>query len=1086
MPKAFRGVLALLLCTGALSHVVAGWDVMMEEDHWSHIYNNVGGQPLDPSEPISVKIVGPKDADGYPTAEIYYNDIYACDENLYRYYPSFVYGVTGRGRGPSTSSYPVYAYSRLVVNSKTLGLDYGRIEGDDFTATLATQASTAGYNGAYDISFYGKCGSHKLGPTIKDVLKAAEASGYVRARLTIDQLRFRYPNDASDVRRAMWVDQDVDNDQWRRGRGYYYLYVSKPVTYSGYSCTSSNCPTEKGTYYFDRNNSSYDFKFDIEEPNYAPVKLVQQYRHYTLRANQYVAGSWQELASRSCQEHNDGYGFESGNICDSYHTRTITNNTFPQSEDSLVEFRVLGITTIAEGPSSAGAYAMKVYDTTYSDIIKLIPGYRIQIDPGKGRLLFNGKSNASVDVDQSIGTKNTVQVIPKDGYEFQCWTRTFPGLFPDCNSTENPMTFTVRGNTEWYAIIVKKPIAVTWNETSGSTESSLKQIYGRNGLVLSGTVSGADSIAHFAFEYRVGGNKGTWQRVGGLQTISALNMAVGTPFSIDIGKFGATEFYLNGTKLAEKNFAKGDSTEFRVVVAYDQDMITNNQTGSEYSINRSDIKSVKWLQPVTYYDNGSNRISDTAQVYGSTVIIPHKTALKIPADADGVHYDFDLVDQDGVKYDSKTKSIVLSKDSLIFTVRLAKSYDVKFVDVDGNVLKSTVVEAGGSVLPPESPAHIQMRFLGWDSEYWSDQDQAIVGVDKPIVVKASYEPLYTVYFVDILGFKILKEETLAYGESPTAAPAVPSHAGLVFKGWDMDWKKITQPEKGFDYVFVETIYTVSEKKDFDFTVTGLDEGSSKDDVQIKTPKCLTVEEKTFWQEGQVDSELKFVETDVIKLGKQAYLSARIVRSETDECADDVLANIWMFAMGDKTESQSYTVNGITHTISYFNPYMDCNLYVVEFVDKNGKTLKEELVLEGQSATAPKKVPDVEGYVFTGWDTDFSKIDIGMTINALYRPVEKNDSSEADSNKSSPAESDKKPSKSDAVITLSATQFTLMPMGRNIQVAGARVGLGYAVFDMQGHVIRQGRVETANFDIPVNNAGAYLVRIAGQSGVVKLR
>ena len=66
------------------------------------------------------------------------------------------------------------------------------------------------------------------------------------------------------------------------------------------------------------------------------------------------------------------------------------------------------------------------------------------------------------------------------------------------------------------------------------------------------------------------------------------------------------------------------------------------------------------------------------------------------------------------------------------------------------------------------------------------------------------------------------------------------------------------------------------------------------------------------------------------------------------------------------------------------------------------------------------------------------------------------------------------------------QFSLAAVGRSIQVAGARVGSAYAVLDMQGRVMMSGRVDAANFDMAMDRAGTYLVRIGGQTQAVKLR
>ena len=64
------------------------------------------------------------------------------------------------------------------------------------------------------------------------------------------------------------------------------------------------------------------------------------------------------------------------------------------------------------------------------------------------------------------------------------------------------------------------------------------------------------------------------------------------------------------------------------------------------------------------------------------------------------------------------------------------------------------------------------------------------------------------------------------------------------------------------------------------------------------------------------------------------------------------------------------------------------------------------------------------------------------------------------------------------------KFGLSSVGRRIQVSGSTVGYRFEVRDMQGKVLRKGLVSSANFEIPVTNAGVYAVRIG--STVQKIR
>ncbi len=65
-------------------------------------------------------------------------------------------------------------------------------------------------------------------------------------------------------------------------------------------------------------------------------------------------------------------------------------------------------------------------------------------------------------------------------------------------------------------------------------------------------------------------------------------------------------------------------------------------------------------------------------------------------------------------------------------------------------------------------------------------------------------------------------------------------------------------------------------------------------------------------------------------------------------------------------------------------------------------------------------------------------------------------------------------------------FGLSSMNRQIQVSGATAGKRFAVIDMNGKVVRQGVVDSPNFEIPVSNAGVYMVRIGASTQRIRIK
>ncbi len=65
---------------------------------------------------------------------------------------------------------------------------------------------------------------------------------------------------------------------------------------------------------------------------------------------------------------------------------------------------------------------------------------------------------------------------------------------------------------------------------------------------------------------------------------------------------------------------------------------------------------------------------------------------------------------------------------------------------------------------------------------------------------------------------------------------------------------------------------------------------------------------------------------------------------------------------------------------------EINSYKVTFVDMFDNILKEEMVEFGSDATAPE-APEVEGYEFIGWDTDYTNVKKDLTVKALYSEID---------------------------------------------------------------------------------------------------
>lgn len=103
------------------------------------------------------------------------------------------------------------------------------------------------------------------------------------------------------------------------------------------------------------------------------------------------------------------------------------------------------------------------------------------------------------------------------------------------------------------------------------------------------------------------------------------------------------------------------------------------------------------------------------------------------------------------------------------------------------------------------------------------------------------------------------------------------------------------------------------------------------------------------------------------------------------------------------------------------PTPEKTIYNVVFVDMNGAVLRTEKVEANKAATAPK-APEVEGYRFVKWDTDFTKVTKDLLVKPVYEKVA---AAEKPSTPEKPSSDKKSPNTGDTTNAGLFTAFALL-------------------------------------------------------------
>ena len=191
---------------------------------------------------------------------------------------------------------------------------------------------------------------------------------------------------------------------------------------------------------------------------------------------------------------------------------------------------------------------------------------------------------------------------------------------------------------------------------------------------------------------------------------------------------------------------------------------------------------------------------------------------------------------------------------------------------------------------------------------------------------ADVQPIYfTVTFLDWDG-TVLKTEQVEQGKSATA-PADPSREGYTFKGWDKDFSNVQN----------------------DLTVT-----------------AQYTRDIVYYTVSFYDWDGTELHVEQVEQGKDAVGPAVNPTRE-----------------GYTFVGWSKPITNIQSNLIVIAQYKENAVYfTVNFIDWDGTLLKSQRVLKGSAATAPVD-PVREGYMFTGWDKDFSNVQSDLTVTALY-------------------------------------------------------------------------------------------------------
>lgn len=334
---------------------------------------------------------------------------------------------------------------------------------------------------------------------------------------------------------------------------------------------------------------------------------------------------------------------------------------------------------------------------------------------------------------------------------------------------------------------------------------------------------------------------------------------------------------------------------------------------------------------------------------------------------------------------------------------LDKKYTVKFVNVNGETLKTESVQYGHSATPPENPTvdsneKYIYTFAGWDSTYYN--------ITENTTINAIYNLDFQIYHVIYknLNGDILKEEDVKYSHASTP-PEDPTMEATyqytyTFAGWDYDYNKITcdvtinalyntrdktyyihfndgTNTSSYRYYHYEEVYPGENPVKDGYLFAGWyydQEYTEPCQFPLKLKQNTTVYAK--WDEKV---EVSFYDEDENLIETKAVAKGSIVTAPDLDDIDGYKFLGWSVS-GNPDELYDLT-----------DPILeDCDLYavygqvfIVRFYDYNGKLISEQEVLKGDSAIAPT-LDDNGKNRFAGWNQSFDNVNDDLDIHPVIK------------------------------------------------------------------------------------------------------
>ena len=450
-----------------------------------------------------------------------------------------------------------------------------------------------------------------------------------------------------------------------------------------------------------------------------------------------------------------------------------------------------------------------------------------------------------------------------------------------------------------------------------------------------------------------------------------------------------------------------------------------------------------------------------------SVTLERGSNYTLPKAPDSTGYDFAGFYKGTTIIGNTGKDIVISENTVVVTSYKAKMFVITFKKGSATLQSSEVaygvIPKAPEVTLPKNTAQYTYSFTGWDKEIVPVTETATyIAIIDSIVNK------YKVVFKDYEG-TILKDSSYAYGTTVTKIikPVDPirnatAQYTYTFKNWNPAIADVTE-DVVYSAIYDSLVntYQIVFENEFDASQSvelQLEYGVKPVYDGLPTRKASAEYTYTFknWM-----PEIVAVAGDATY--KAVFDSIAISSSSF---ADVSSSSVVLSSSSSQTVSSSSAMPSSSSVVK-----SSSSSKVVASSSSNARSSSSSVRSSSSSVNLSS--------------SSSKKASSSSMAKSSSSNVVKSSSSSAKSSSSVKARSSSSFVAQSIVLT-KIPQFSVQVNARNIQVSAAHVGSTYALFDMQGKVLKQGLVPTSSFALTVGRSGSYLLQIGRRTQRVTIK